>query len=565
LLISSLNFYRSIDGGIGSIIQTREGGSLLIEDFLKWPIQQKIINNQHELKDQFRIHEDRLVARLKKEFFSNITSLFRIPQTKCQYGMTQLKDENSAISATFFPKYFFCPKCRKLKHIGNWQVGDGKGYPTCNCNDYTKKLEQVRFVLASESGMISDVPWEQFLDSNGRAPIPFKKDVKGNKHLAYGTSGSAESLSAISVHEKDETGTSVKSKNLGSLPEITFIDEDGNNYKMQLRQSNSICYVKTVSSIFIPEYYPPVLELHWIDHQISSWEKDNIVWDNTKLFERFRGEEQFTKSKTSITHIEKYLQETMDKTEANSDITQNEDEYRKAEFEYFLHPTDLDSTELIIDTPLHINTLFIKALYNIKKLKQTTAQTGYCRIRPEASVIPVGGSQTRYFPAVEMYGEGILFEFDCEEVKNKLSEEQNVRNFIHTFSHVIMKELEFECGYSVTTLRERLYCHFGQENLPIKLGVLIYALSGSDGSMGGLSSLFNNSETLEEKNIFKIIQNAIYRSQDCPNDPICSAEEDSANNNRASCYACTLIPETSCEKFNKELDRANLITFFSNQ
>ena len=544
-------------GGIGSIIQTREGGSLLIEDSPNWPIQNRIINNQHGLHDQFQIHEDRLVARLKKEFFPEISSLFRIPQTKCQYGMTKLDDQNSAISANFFPKYFFCPKCRKLKHIKNWQVDERKGYPTCNCKNYIKKLEQVRFVLVSETGKISDVPWEQFLESNGGVTIRFKLSVNGNKNLTYGTSGTAESLSSIFVYENNGSGTTIKSKNLGNLPEITFIDEEGTNYKMQLRQSNSICFVKTISSIFIPQYYPPINELQWIDHQVSSWKEDNFAWDNDKLFKRFS--KALPQSKISLAFIESYLRPV------NSDITQNEDEYRKAEFEYFLQPTITNSAELLIDSPLTIDQFSIKSLYNIKKLKQTTVQTGYSRVTPEATVISVGKKNTPYFPAVEMYGEGILFEFDCDMVKKKLNSEQDVRNFIHTMSHIIMKELEFECGYSVTTLKERLYCHFDDRNLPVKLGVLIYALSGSDGSMGGLSSLFSNSDILEDKNIYKIVQNAIYRARDCPNDPICSTEEDSANSNKASCYACTLIPETSCEKFNKGLDRVKLITFFSNQ
>lgn len=538
-------------GGIGSIIQTREGGSLLINDFPDWPCYKQKIFKKGELNPTYELNEDRLVLRLKREFFPGISGLFKIPQTDCKFGMTRLEDRNSAIAAEFFPKYFYCPKCRKLKHIDNWQVDKRKGNPTCGCNDFQKRLEQVRFVLVSESGQISDIPWEAFLDSQNNNQIEFNTPVNGNRKLTYGTSGSAESLSAITVNEKNGNENTFKGKNLGRLPEINFINQDGVEFKMQLRQSNSICYVKTISSIFIPTYAIPGYELIWIDNRINGWKEDGINWDMEKLWKSFKN--SHSNSKTTREHIETYL------VPARLEEMINEDEYRKAEFEYFLKPTEEENKELIIEPALNLNEFAINNLYNIKKLKLTTVQTGYCRVSPESNVIRVGNNNCKYFPGVEMYGEGILFEFSIKPFKE--IPRSQIEKLIHSFSHVIMKELEFECGYSITTLKERLYFHFDNENKPIHLGVLVYALSGSDGSLGGLSSLFDNAQEIRQKNIFKIIKNAIIRAKDCPNDPICSTEEDQANNNTASCYACTLIPETSCEKFNKDLDR-NLLNGF---
>jgi len=60
---------------------------------------------------------------------------------------------------------------------------------------------------------------------------------------------------------------------------MTFIDENGIEYKMQLRQSNSIFYIKTVSSIFIPTYVIPNIEQTWIDDHIESWKEDGIDWE----------------------------------------------------------------------------------------------------------------------------------------------------------------------------------------------------------------------------------------------------------------------------------------------
>ena len=45
-----------------------------------------------------------------------------------------------------------------------------------------------------------------------------------------------------------------------------------------------------------------------------------------------------------------------------------------------------------------------------------------------------------------------------------------------------------------------------------------------------------------------IIDRAIQRARDCPNDPICEAEH-------GHCFACVDIPETACEQFNTKLGR----------
>src|SRR5690606_29626778 len=52
---------------------------------------------------------------------------------------------------------------------------------------------------------------------------------------------------------------------------------------------------------------------------------------------------------------------------------------------------------------------------------------------------------------------------------------------IHSFSHIMMRELEFSCGYPTASLKERLYISTNPEKL--MSGVLIYTAEGSEGSM----------------------------------------------------------------------------------
>ena len=135
---------------------------------------------------------------------------------------------------------------------------------------------------------------------------------------------------------------------------------------------------------------------------------------------------------------------------------------------------------------------------------------------------------------------------------NKFQSEKHLAKFIlvHTLSHILIKELEFLCGYAATSINERLFVD--DENMQ---GVLIYTVAGSEGSYGGLTSQAN------PQTIKKILNSAILRSKDCASDPICyNADGQGIGGlNLAACYSCSLLPETSCEEFNSFLDRAILI------
>ena len=58
-----------------------------------------------------------------------------------------------------------------------------------------------------------------------------------------------------------------------------------------------------------------------------------------------------------------------------------------------------------------------------------------------------------------------------------------------------------------------------------------------------------------------MVENALEKALWCSNDPVCMEKGSGLKIGQeyarlASCYACTLVPETSCEVFNSYLDRA---------
>ena len=124
---------------------------------------------------------------------------------------------------------------------------------------------------------------------------------------------------------------------------------------------------------------------------------------------------------------------------------------------------------------------------------------------------------------------------------------------IHTFAHVLIGQLTFDCGYGSSSLRERIYF---TDSHPGMAGVLIYTAAGdSEGTMGGLVRM--GSPGFLERTIAR----AIDRTRWCSSDPVCidSPGQGPDNCNLAACHSCALLPETSCEQHNRLLDRATLI------
>jgi hypothetical protein len=236
----------------------------------------------------------------------------------------------------------------------------------------------------------------------------------------------------------------------------------------------------------------------------------------------------------------------------------------------------------------------LSKLVKIDKLKKTTVQTSFTRNEPidvdsilqnqsdyeytvQRQSVSKNNFDTKLLPALESYGEGILFVLDKAKLEKwELQQEvigrtekikSNAHNadwkshqiiaktltprkvLIHTLSHLLMRELEYVCGYPVASLSERLYV---SETMH---GFLISAFDGTDGYLGGLSNLCNDLDNLNN-----IINSAIFRATDCSSDPICIESEGQGVGqlNLAACHSCTLTPEITCELSNLYLDR-NLI------
>ena len=130
---------------------------------------------------------------------------------------------------------------------------------------------------------------------------------------------------------------------------------------------------------------------------------------------------------------------------------------------------------------------------------------------------------------------------------------------LHTLAHLLINELVFTCGYSSASLRERLYV--SRESAREMAGLLIYTAAGdSEGTMGGLVRM------ARPDHLRPVFASALSDARWCSTDPVCMDAGEKGQGpdscNLAACHGCALLPETSCEEFNRFLDRGLVIGTF---
>jgi hypothetical protein len=178
----------------------------------------------------------------------------------------------------------------------------------------------------------------------------------------------------------------------------------------------------------------------------------------------------------------------------------------------------------------------VKSVILARRIRIVKALTGFKRLDPDGrKVAPHLSYNLGWLPATEIFGEGIFLEFDIGELDawNRITDDSAIaamlkkqeesglgssfprataRNVVlHTFSHLLIRQLTFDCGYSSSSLAERIYCNDEMA------GIFIYTgTADSEGSLGGLV------REGELDRIYDIVKTALFRGQWCSNDPICT-------------------------------------------
>ena len=117
----------------------------------------------------------------------------------------------------------------------------------------------------------------------------------------------------------------------------------------------------------------------------------------------------------------------------------------------------------------------------------------------------------------------------------------------HTLSHLLIRMISEESGYSSSAIRERIY--FETDGKTLNGGILLYAAQpGSEGTLGGLTALVPHFESFLKSALEKVLS--------CSADPLCEMQDFAHKKVIGSCcFGCLMNSETSCEHRNMWLDR----------
>ena len=230
----------------------------------------------------------------------------------------------------------------------------------------------------------------------------------------------------------------------------------------------------------------------------------------------------------------------------------------------------------------------------VSRLTTVTVQTGFrrevsasnatnipqpARLVEHLDVFPDDQDRdTRWFPGIEYMGEGIFIRLENDDgwhpdlggqsfdswsdafsnrdnsyseylFRDKDSRVETHPVFVwwHTLSHLLIRAIGEDAGYSSAAIRERVYLEL-DGNRP-RGGILLYTTQpGAEGSMGGLIALVPYFD--------RMLRIALDQLDACSGDPLCFENKFlHPNVNGATCYGCTMNSETSCEHRNMWLDR----------
>lgn len=486
------------------------------------------------------------------------------------------------------------------------------------CPDCKQDLVVARIVTVCEKGHLNDFPWVKWVHARSKMP------VCGNPVLRFKTGASGtEGLEGLTV-ECDTCKARTTLKDAFNKEIFEELDGNGEredficpgNHPFKHTKEPCGCYPRTVqrgaSSVYFPLVHSSLVIPPYADKLNTKIEKSKAYEECVVIIEDEEPEDRLDTIRKRLskwadkialeigalkTDVEKILTEKWLK---DSDTVTDVDSVQYRIEEYLALTGEISTPKGSLgdfsreSMPVdEYGIPHIKGISLVDKVRVVHALTGFSRLEPVISkddrgYVDVKKPETNWYPAYEVRGEGIFIEFRQDDIEKWIANNPEVserakrlnenyansfigknhpRNItpkfimLHTLSHLLISQLSFECGYSIASLSERLYCA-EQEDGKQMAGILIYTASGdSEGTLGGLVRQ-GHSDAFP-----KILWKAIGKAKTCSNDPVCIMSHGQGRDslNLAACHACALLPETCCEERNAFLDRGMIIGTFEDK
>lgn len=482
-----------------------------------------------------------------------------------------------------FPYYHVCSKCGYLFDIRDNFDADryliyGATCPICQGQAYPS-----RFIVTCNKGHMDDFPWNWWVH---------RGESHCHGHLKLYSTGFTSTLADMWVECLD-CGT--KRSMSGATQIENFAGKKcSGRHPFRPNQKNEDCDQQIIpsqrgaSNVYFPVIRSAISIPPWTDPLY------NLIDEHLRMIEQMR--EMGVKDCETLVY-NKYFSEKYSKEAFDAALQKREQnirefiEIKQMEYQAITHHNDpayasnkkhFKAEEDAV--PVGLKKYFSRVI-RITRLRDVMVLLGFTRVEapdPDADeqVNIVKLNRTRnepWLPAVEVNGEGVFLEINrstlkiwlykpevakiskhCESSYEQYCISRGWTKFIkrnaeyvllHTISHLLIKEMALQSGYSSSSIKERIYSSDDMS------GILLYTgSSDKEGSLGGLVELGTYDK------LTPIIKGALENALICTNDPECMSNLPTIDkSNGAACHSCCMISETACENGNRLLDRAFVV------
>ncbi|MEU8799529.1 DUF1998 domain-containing protein [Spirillospora sp. NPDC048819] len=591
--------------GVGALVDL-PNFSVLVKGLDDW--------NHQGLPEAMPIAEPRLLAAVQQSIGKSVQKLMPAPWMEGLDREPAGPASKIGVPVAPFPGWLRCTHCNELGGLDSGifrfeNTKPRKPHEARFFHDKCKKRKPLavaaRFVLTCTNGHLDDFPYAHFVhrgDKCQKASHPrLRMEDRG------GNLGANVEIKCVNCGERrnirDAQGKRGE-ENLphcrGRHPHLATFDPQGcdKRPKLLVVGASNQWFAKGLAALAVPQSGASALdakvELNWI--AVSGIDKPMYAWarENAPAFKEL---DQWTDDEIAeavARHRAKLEGAGDDKADKNPDL-------RTAEWEVFsaakLPDPNSDFTLRRAYQPVPDELTGIYAdVVQAERLREVRALIGFTRLDapdPEdpnlVKLVPLARSKPTWVPASEVRGEGIFLKVSedllqeweervekseamglhreayARHRRNRYSDRiASMSDFddmahwpgarfiaLHTLSHLLIRTISLECGYSSASLSERIYS--GTEDDPRRSGILIYtAVPDAEGTLGGLVSL------AEPEQLVRLTRRALADARHCSSDPLCAERLPQAPADflhGAACHVCLFVSETTCERGNKFLDR----------
>ena len=511
------------------------------------------------------------------------------------------------VPVTPFPGWVRCPRCFRLGPVyGSQQFTlihrygrrpDLAKIVHAQCQNQTqtrdankRRCVPARFLVACERGHVDDFPYVDFVHHAGGTPCPGPKLTMRDSASTLGPQvtikcvecGASRNVQAASGRD----GSANLAQCRGRHPHLQVFEPCDRPLRLIVLGASNLWFGVTASALHLPQGsgLDDLVREHW--EVLSAQPNPDVLGMIIGGMDALRGLRDIP--------VEDVWKEIEKQRTQDSPGTVEHGDLLDAEWRLLSHPTtekqDDDFRAVAnAEVPAGYQKL-LDQVVRVSRLREVQALVGFTRLGASerrnlepSNLVRLSRGPSSWIPAVEKRGEGVFFEFCEHEVaawESRVADHQRILALgaaygswcqaveqlpdphfplartllLHTLSHLLIRQVSLECGYSSASIRERLY--LGRPGARTAGLLLSTAASDSEGTLGGLVALG------ETGHLTRLLDDAMRDADRCSSDPLCAEHvplADSRTLHAAACHACLFVSETSCENNNRWLDRAVLV------